>query len=51
MMDDYLLQLFRKVVGMPFDVRETIHYIHVMVTGELKLISLADMLSSNKYTS
>ena len=49
MMDDYLLPIIpKKVVGMPFDVREAICYIHVMVTGELKLISLADdMLSSN----
>ncbi len=48
-MDDYLLPVIpKKVVGMPFDVRDAICYLHVMVTGELKLISLTeDMLSSN----
>lgn len=52
-MDDYLIPIIpKKVVGMPFDVREAICYIHVMVTGELKLISLAeDMLTSNSIQS
>ena len=52
-MDDYLIPIIpKKVVGMPFDVREAICYIHVMVTGELKLISLTeDMLTSNSIQS
>ncbi len=49
MMDDYLLPIIPKKVGVcRLMSREAICYIHVMVTGELKLISLADdMLSSN----
>ena len=48
-MDDYLIPIIpKKVVGRPFDVREAICYIHVMVTGELNPISLTEsMLSSN----
>lgn len=48
-MDDYLIPIIpKKIVGMPFDVREAICYIHVMVTGELELIPLTEgMLSSN----
>lgn len=48
-MDDYLLPIIpKKVVGMPFDVREATCYVHVMVTGELELIPLTEnMLSSN----
>lgn len=49
LMDDYLIPIIpKKVAGMPFDVRETVCFIHVMVTGELDEIPLkAEMLTAS----
>lgn len=53
LMDDYLLPIVpKKVIGMPFDVKTDICYIHVMVNGVLDDITLtADMITASSTQS
>lgn len=52
-MDDYLLPVVpKKVIGMPFDVKTDVCYIHVMVNGQLEDITLTkEMISASSTQS